>query len=189
MNITEISDLEPTSAIVIYTDTLDTSIGDAIRQGEVGQHGFRFKKEKAAELNFVYLGTPLDIPGAIRTIHLQAKAHITGIVDGDKGVIFKIDQVEECDIMVHARFGDVRNTFMYCDEYHLQTTIQQRQQNAKLLLELKADKELARQFLVKHKPKDLKVPRDQVSGLVQKFMDALTHGVDCIQTARLTLGV
>lgn len=187
--ITEISSLEPTSAIVIYTDALDTSIDEALKKGEVGERGFRFNKAKAAELNYVYLGTPIDVPGKIRTVHLRAKAHIIGLADGDGGVIFKINQIENVDIMVHARFGDVRCAFMYCDEYHLETTIQQREQNAKLILELKRDKEKARLFLAKHKPTNIKITREEVPTLVKRFMDSLTHGVDVIKTAHTIFGI
>ncbi len=185
--ITEISSLEPTSAIVIYTGKLDTTIEEALRLGEVGERGFRFNKEKATELTHIYLATPIDVPGEIRTINIQAKAHITDLADGEGGVIFKVDQIECVDIMVHARFGDVRNAFMYCDDYHLETTIKQREQNKKLVSDLKSNTEQARLFLASHKPKELKIPREQVQTIVKRFMDALEPRVDVIKTAQTIL--
>lgn len=185
--ITEISSLEPTSAIVIYTGALDTTIEEALKLGEVGERGFAFNKEKATELTHVYLATPVGVPGKIRTIHVQAKAHITELIDGEGGVTFKVDEIEKIDVMVSARFGDVRRTFMYCDDYHLETTIKHREQNKKLVSDLKSNMEQARLFLASHKPKELKIPRDQVQAIVRRFMDALDPSTDVIKTAQTIL--
>lgn len=189
MLITEISSLEPTSAVVIYTDSLETTIEEAINKKEIGERGFRFNKDKAALLQYVYLATPINVPGKIRTIHITAKAHISGITDGDAGVIFKVDKVTEEDLYVHARFGDVRNAFMYCDDYHLETTIKQREQNKKMIAELTADPEKARLFLVQHKPNDFKISREKVPELVQRFIKALTPNTDVLYTAHTILGL
>lgn len=178
MNLLKISELEPTSAIVIYTDAVKTTVAQAIEQKKIGENGWAFNKEKASLLTHIYAAETLGTPGKIRSLHVKAKVHVTSVVDDPKGVIFEIDTVEPVDFLVNARFGDVRRSFMYCDDYHLDITIKQREQNNKLITQLKADPEAARKFLASCKPKDIKIPTESVPTLVAHFLELLVPGAD-----------